>query len=53
MISRLVAKTPILRYFSAAASRYEPAHLEATWPLPSEAEAKMSPPERHCRGGLP
>ena len=26
-----------LRYFSAAASAYEPGHLEKTWPLVSEA----------------
>ena len=29
-----------LRYFSAAASAYEPGHLEKTWALPSEAEIK-------------
>jgi mannose-6-phosphate isomerase-like protein (cupin superfamily) len=28
----------ILRYFSAAASAYEPGHLERTWLLKSEAE---------------
>ena len=27
-----------LRYFSAAASAYEPGHLEKTWPLNSEVE---------------
>lgn len=30
--------TTILRYFSAAASRYDAGHLEKTWTLPSEAE---------------
>jgi len=29
-----------LRYFSAAASAYEPGHLEKTWSLQSEAEIK-------------
>ena len=28
----------VLRYFSAAASAYEPGHLETTWALGSEAE---------------
>ena len=33
-----------LRYFSAAASTYEPGHLEKTWALTSEAEtAKVGP----------